>query len=219
MQELQDELIRNKNAPAVIPEPSKEEQNKRFYEDPAGFMGEFANKIQQKLTETVAPLQEQYAAFKRDSIVDGFINQAKVDPRISRNWNPQLEVYVRQQIAQMPPAQVNEQAFINVAVMGVGLQAMGQLPGSPTVSSNNPPAPPAPTNLPRNSEVIPPHLRPSNTPPAPINNNNGSNKVYRDLTENEARLAREMRMSKEDYLDMMDINKTQVVDTNIGKRA
>ncbi len=218
MQELQNQLVTVKTTPAPAPEPTKEEQNKRFYEDPAGFMGEFASKIQKQLTETVAPLQEQYLSFKRDSVVDGFINQAKVDPRISRNWNPQLEAYVRQQIAQMPPAQVNEQAFINVAVMGVGLQSMGQIPSPNAALNNNPPAPPAPTNLPRNSEVIPPHLRPTNTPPAP-NAQNGNTRQYRDLTENEARLAREMRMSKEDYLDMMDINKTQVVSTDIGKRA
>ncbi len=218
MQELQNQLVNVKTTPAPVPEPTKEEQNKRFYEDPAGFMGDFASKLQKQLEDTVAPMQEQYAAFKRDSVVDGFINQAKVDPRISRNWNPQLEVYVRQQIALMPPAQVNEQSFINVAVMGVGLQSMGQIPSPNAALNNNPPPTPTPTNLPRNSEVIPAHLRPTNTPPTPLSQN-GNTRQYRDLTENEARVAREMRMSREDYLDMIDIRKDQVTTTEIGKRA
>ena len=217
IQALNDELTRVRTAPPPVPEPTNEELNKQFYENPAGFMDRFAQKIDRRLQETVAPLQEQYQTFKRDTIVDGFVNQAKVDPRIAGKWNPQLEAYVRQQLANLPPAQVNEAAFINYAVNGIGLQTLGQLPGSTIPASNNPPAPPPPANLPRNAEVIPPHLRPTNTPPTPPAGPNGG-KQYRELTEDEARLAREMRMTKEEYLDLLSLNKSQVVDSTIGQR-
>src|SRR5678810_1091662 len=217
IQALQDQLIAAKSAPPPsAPAPTEEELNKSFYENPARFFAERENKIQKMLEQTVAPLQEQYQTFKRDSVIDGFIAQAKIDPRIAGSWNPQLESYVRTELAKMPPAQVNENAFIQIAVMGVGLQSLKQLPGSlPNSNTNVPPAAPAPTNLPSNSSVIPPHMRPTPTPPV----NTGANgKQYRDLTEDEARLAREMRMTKEEYLDFMSLDKNAVVSSTIGRR-
>src|SRR5678810_134755 len=219
IQALQDQLIAAKSAPPPsAPAPTEEELNKNFYENPARFFAERENKIQKMLEQTVAPLQEQYQTFKRDSVIDGFIAQAKIDPRIAGSWNPQLESYVRTELAKMPPAQVNENAFIQIAVMGVGLQSLKQLPGSlPNSNTNVPPAAPAPTNLPSNSSVIPPHMRPTPTPPTPVNT--GANgKQYRDLTEDEARLAREMRMTKEEYLDFMSLDKNAVVSSTIGRR-
>src|SRR5690242_14392456 len=114
IQALQDQLIAAKSAPPapVAPAPTEEELNASFYANPARFFAERENKIQQMLEKTVAPLQEQYQSYKRDSVIDGFIAQAKIDPRIAGSWNPQLESYVRAELAKMPPAQVNEQAFI-----------------------------------------------------------------------------------------------------------
>jgi len=218
IQALQDQLIAAKSAPPVAPAPAptEEELNKNFYENPARFFAQREDKIKQMLEQTVAPLQEQYQSFKRDSVVDGFIAQAKIDPRISGSWNPQLEAYVRAEISKVPPSQVNENAFIQVAVMGLGLQSIKQLPGSNLPNTSVPPVPPA--NLPSNSSVIPPHMRPTPTPPAPPNTGvNG--KQYRDLTEDEARLARELRMSKEEYLDMLGLDKTQVASSTVGRRT
>ncbi len=60
--------------------------------------------------------------------------------------------------------------------------------------------------------MIPPYLQPSSPP----QKTKTEGKQYRDLTENEDRLRRERNMSKEDWLEWLEIDATDVIDSKIG---
>jgi hypothetical protein len=66
--------------------------------------------------------------------------------------------------------------------------------------------------LEREDTQIPPYLAPSSPPHKKV----VEGKQYRDLTENEARLAKERNMSKEDYLNWLEVDATDVIDSKIG---
>jgi hypothetical protein len=221
VQELQNKLVEVANRASAPPPPpapkelTDEELNELYYKNPAAYFRIRDQKVKEELDRTVAPLQEMYAGFRRNTVVDGFVEKAKTDPRISKAWTPQLEQYIRDGSGRIPAEQLNEAAFAQIALIGVGMQAIGQLPGQTTIApANNPP----PTNqTPVNDRMItPPHMRPTNTPPAPpVANPNG--KTYRPLTENEVRLAREFKMTHEEYLDMLDERRGTVATSMVGR--
>lgn len=203
------------------PEPSVDDQNQEFWKNPVGVMNKL---IQAELQKTVGPLNERLT---RDSSLTAY-DRAKLNlkSQYSDIWD-KIEPYVDQFVQQATTQgmEVNDQLMNVAALTASGAYYRNQIPGVtpgapnpnptpapavPPVAPPNPnPAPPTPTSV-----FTPPHLRPS----APVIPGQEQQQVERrQLTENERRLARERKMTDEQYLDWLEVPPEGVIHTKIGK--
>jgi hypothetical protein len=113
---------------------------------------------------------------------------------------------------------VNDQLLSVAALAATGAYHRGLLgPVLPSPSPAPAPTPPPAAPAARADMATPPHLRPS--APAVPGHERPTSPPLRDLTENEARLARERGMTKEAFLSWIDVPADQVVHSKIGRPA
>lgn len=201
------------------PEPSPDDLNEQFWKNPSGVMGTL---IQKELATTVAPINERLNKLSQGQNLSAYDQmKAKVKAEYSDIWEriePAIDEWARG--SQAGGQEVTEQMLSIAALTASGAYYRGQLPGmegrppAPTAPPN--PAPPAPPTSGAPPVPAPPHLRPS-APPAP-GHEQPTKKESRDLTENEARLARERGQSKEEFLAWLDVPPEQVVHSKIGRK-
>jgi hypothetical protein len=175
----------------------------------------FANWMQQQQVQSVySQLKEQ---FRKHPTFSAFFNI------------PQAEMLLDQQVSQMPPANVNTQSVAGLISQIYGyMQLNNMIPQALVVTNQQQqftpniqqPAPQQPINQPTNNMPTPPHLRPS-APPMPTNNGQNltpKGNVRRQLTELERRVARENRLSEDDYIDYLNESPTNVYKSDIGQQ-
>lgn len=200
-----DELLRQKNAPPEV-KKSDEERKADFYKDPMMALEEVVKKVTAPLTDFVTGYRtnDEYARIK---------NEIKNDPRFAPKFaklEPVLDGLIKQALdggAVLSPGLV-----YSSVLAAIGLIEVGNIPG---VSFREE----APVSKPENKSesrpvITPPHLAPS-TPPQP----RAPEAKTRDLTENEKRLAREMKLTPEQYIELQqgDVMKLDSFKTKGGK--
>ncbi len=191
LRRLREEVTR-RNAP---PPPTSDEQKQRFFNNPMDVLRE-------EIQAGIAPILEITKGFKAQTEYDVIKNKFKNDPRYAEIF-PSIESYVDQIMAKSEKTETNMRTAVLVAA---GALQTGEIPRQ---SSNNP-APKVPvntnTNTNQNTQVTPAHLR--STPPAPPVPDNKPKIV---MTELERRLAREQRMTDEEYVRFRDMRPGDVV--------
>ena len=225
LREQQQELARLRQGQRTIesrvatienPPPSREDQNQRFWKDPVGVVGEL---IQGELKKTVDPINQYIAGQRTETAYDRM--KARLKGEYGDLW-PHIEGEVDRfvQAASGAGNQINDDLLNVAALAATGAYHRGLLggPHSGEAPNGTPPAPPqAPPQPapPVSRDMTPPHLRPS--APSVPGHERPQGRQYRDLTENEARLARERGMTKEAFLDWIEVPPDQVVHSKIGR--
>jgi hypothetical protein len=204
--------------PNVEPEPP-EQANEHFWKDPVGRMRKEIQDQIQPIVELVGGLNENsgYAAIKAQVAAE---NPAF---KVALERAPDL---IEQTMEGKPKTAENLRASILVVrgavdsglVPGVSFKEEAQ---NQFANQNQPPANQQPVVTPTTTSgndkmnQLPPHLRPS-APSPPANPEESKN--YRELSENEKRLAREQGMTDQQYLDLIAIPPHEVVTTDIAKK-
>lgn len=211
----ENELAKLKAEKEEAAKPTIEESAKTFYADPM-------KAITEALKEAVAPLhafknrfesESEYGKIKKGlmvnpvyaqhldnaeftSIIDGLINEGtKSGVEVSTNM---VEAAIKHTIGSIVTG--------DIVLMPVkGSKTMVKGVETKVVDKE----------LERVDMQIPPYLAPSSPPYKKVTDV----KQYRDLTENEARLARERGQSKEQYLDWLEVDPADVIDSKIGMPA
>jgi hypothetical protein len=186
-------------------------KNKSFYERPYEATQEL---VRAEVQAAVAPLVDLVRGNANRSDYDRIKDSFRVDPRFKPVFDAGLEPHIDRMIQNHAAAgQPVTKEIVLVAISGVkGAADLGLLgdfggnSGQPSMAG----VPPAPNSSPSGPTMVtPPHLRPS-APPAPGGSGDDKPKL-RDLTENEERLRRENRMTKEEFLAGMDMAAMDVV--------
>lgn len=209
---LNEQVSRNNNPPAP---PEAEITAEEYYKDPIAAQRRLINEA---LERTVKPLANEFYKMQAFSRLDQIIGQFKNDARFSPQWDNGVEQYVRNEAARLNPDHLNEQNVGAIVLVAIGMKASGLLAGSTPTSApapkNNNPTPTPSSTVPNRSDIVPPYLAPSSTPSADSNSNS---KKRRELNEHELRLAREKKMTPEQYLDWLDVPASAVVASEIGR--
>ncbi len=189
-------------------QPTLDERSKGFYADPVKI-------IREELQKAIAPLNEFKNRFESDSEYDRIKKGLKANPVFAEHLsNPQFESVVDQLIAegQRTGVQLNENIVIATIKHTIGDVVTGELvldiPKKTGNETGN-------ENKKEEERMIPPYLAPSSPP----QKTRGTEKQYRDLTENEDRLRRERGMTKEQYLNWLEVDSNDVIDSKIGIKA
>jgi hypothetical protein len=192
-----DSEIEELRKPAA-PTRSKDESKNAFFDDP---VNETTRIVNDALERQISPFRSFIERQEKNEQLETFIRNAKTNQYFSTKWNAGIEQYCRDNYHQLNP--VNEASFNAMVLSAFGLQGLGVIPGgAPTVNPND-----------RRSNIDPPIVPTDRGRPTLPQNG----KRYRDLTEDEAKLCRELKMTKEDYLDMLEISPDEVHKTTIGK--
>ena len=190
--------------------PTMEESAKEFYADPVGTM-------KKAMSEMVAPLNAFKDRFESDSEYIGIKKRLMVNPVFAQHLNnPQFSGIIDELIAEGTKngAQISE-GMVEAAIKHtIGSVVTGDIVLTP-VKGSEMESEKKGEETERESAFIPPYLQPSSPP----HKETVKGKQYRDLTENEARLARERGQSKEEYLDWLEVPATEVIDSKIGLSA
>jgi len=208
LNQLAGELETLKTKPAAPATPDMGALNKGFYEKPFETTQEI---VRREISEAIAPLKEFASAFSANSELDRIKNEFRGDPRIAQVF-ALGEVHIDELVnrAVRGGAKLTRELVMGAVANVKGGLDMGWIQvgaGAPI-----PAALPAPGGGP--SPLSPPHLRPS-APPAP---GPGDTKPkLRDLTEEESRLARENKMTQEEYLRALNMSAGAVTDPNAWK--
>lgn len=176
------ELLQSRSAPPAAPTRTPEEERNAFYENPRAAIREV---LTQELKETIAPLLAFANEAKATTQLDKLIAQVRTDPRVSSQWGPRLEAFIRSQLENVPPHQLNAQVVSSVTLAAIGQKTIGMIrEDSPSPAPVTPREPVAPA---------PPYMRPS-APAGPSNLNPAP--THRPLTELELRVLREFNAGK-----------------------
>ena len=182
-----------------------EESAKKFYADPMAA-------IHEALEKAVAPLNEFKNRFEGEAdyvrIKKGLMSNPVYAQHLA---NPQFAGIIDDLIADGQRGtgiQVNEQIVEAAIKHTLGSIVAGDVVIAPVAGVTTEEKP---GTKPEDS-VIPPYLQPS-SPPLPSRT---TEKQYRDLTENEARLAKERGQTKEQYLDWLEVDPSDVIDSKTG---
>lgn len=192
------ERLRNAQVNPPKPEPSKEEINKQYWEDPVSV-------IEERIKKTVAPLLDMQEQFRKEREINRYLNVYKNDPRFSKIFSL-IEPTVTKMLESSP--QLNDGIVQTAMLSAAGALAVGAIPGAALPTDNNNNRPQDNNNPPdKNKMTTPAHLRPS-APNAPVGNDNKPK--LRELTESEERLRREYKMTKEEFIKYMELPADQV---------
>ena len=197
---LQDLTIKEQKAavdtvssqPPPAPEPEPEPVNvssEEFFANPSESTRTIVSDvIQRELKEIVAPLEAQ--------LKKGFTRDAWDDADVPKTMRPMIEAVLKQRGIVNPDASTIKSAY-HLAVGQATVQGT-PLPGMETKTEPDPP--------PENTRVIPQH-NPSTQPIAQT-----AKKVeFEPLNENEARIAREQKMTHEEYRAWNAIHEDEVL--------
>ena len=189
--------VNNPPAPVVDPEKEKAE----YFENPAAYT---EKKLQQRLDETIKPINDFISEFRGSSRMEAAIAEVKESVEFKNQWDADVEQAVRQQLSTVNPAQINRNIVSHAAVNAIGLKAMGKIGRStPAPSSNNNPVPNTP----------PPNVRPSN-PPAPNHRPTNAEPV---VTENERVMARANGQTIKEFVFWRDVPEDKVMNAKWDK--
>ena len=200
------------NAPPQVPEITASE----FWNKP---LPHIAQIIRDETRKAVQPLYEFKQQVENQNKYDGLKGRFKNDPRY-KDIFPKIENIVDQMI-QQSGAEPTE-ALMNATILSaIGALHTGQLPGvtldEPRSNGNtqgNQNQMGQQNSQAQDTRVItPPHLRPS----APNIQPQDTKPKLRDLTELEDRLRRENNMTKEEFIQWMDLPAHEVAHAKIGK--
>ena len=200
------ELAELKAKADEVSKPSVEDEAKAFYANPRKV-------IMEVMEEVVAPLNVFKDRFENETEYTKIKRGLMANPVYAQHLNnPQFAAIVDELIAegQRTTGNVNEgmvEAAIKHTIGSIvtGDVVLAAVPGSEVVTEKG-----KETKV--EDQLIPPYLA-SSSPPY---KEKETVKQYRDLTENEARLARERGMTKEVYLDWLEVDPADVIDSKIG---
>ncbi len=185
--------------------PTMEQSAKEFYADPVGTM-------KKALAEAVAPLNVFKDRFESESEYVKVKRNLMVNPVYAQHLNnPQFSSIIDELIAegQKTTGQVSE-AMVEAAIKHtIGSIAVGDVVLNPVKGTENGDKG---KEVETESAFIPPYLAPSSPPRKKAE----AKKQLRELTENEARLAKERNMGKEAYLAWLEVDPSDVIDSKIG---
>lgn len=215
-------LVREQNAriqamqdarPATIapaPAVSVEDSRTSYFNDPETRTRAI---LKEEMERTIAPLMELARGFRGEGTpYNSLKSQFKNDPRFKDLLSdPNIESAVD---AMMAKSELKAENMTAALVNAAGLKMTGQLETVLIANGIRPSAissTPAPSPMP----VTPPHIRPS-APPSP---NTPEPTKRRELTENELRLARERRMTKDVFLDWIEAPAGEVATSKIGRAS
>lgn len=199
-----DDRLRKVEAP---PGPSAEELNQGFWKDPIGTMkGMITEVVSAELKATVRPLNEA----AQETAYDRMKAKLKVQyPDVWDKISPSVDAFITN--ATSKGVELNEE-LIGIAGSAVyGNYVRQELAAGRTIGTPSPDPSrgrPAPVS-------DPPHLRPS-APQIPGKEEEAPK--LRDLTENEARLARERKQTKEEFLAWLEVPPEGVIYSKIGRK-
>ena len=183
----------------VDPEKEKAE----YYENPGLYTD---SKIDKRLKETIAPINQFIAELRGREVVDKLIDEVKNLVQFKGQWDSNVESAVRQQLATVNPAQINRTLVSHAAINAIGLKAMG------AIGSSTPTPTPNPTSVPNNA---PPNVRPSN-PPAPRPQGSSAEP---ELNENERRMARENGQTPKEFVFWRDLPPNKLMTAKWDKKT
>src|SRR5215203_2785 len=202
IQNLNSQMEQRQTQVAQAPQPTTDELKQRFYNDPHGATRDI---IREELKQAIQPLQDFTQNFRSETQTERLLTRFKADPRFAPMWDSNIEETVTALLRNVAPASINEQTIQAAIVNAIGLKAVGMLPGGnrQPVNNNSAPTPNGGNGEQRteNRAVPPAHMRPS-APPSPSTPAGGQR--VRQLTEGEKRLARENRMTDQEYLYWLD---------------
>ena len=199
------ELAELRAAKEEAAKPSVEDSAKDFYANPA-------KAIKDALAEAIAPLNAFKSRFESDSEYGRVKKNLMANPVFAQHMaNPEFSAIIDELVSKGTEAgtEVSE-GMVEAAIKHtIGSIVTGDVVLSPVKGSE--------TTVEvketgREDTFIPPYLAPSSPP----HKKTVEGKQYRDLTENEARLAKERGMTKEDYLNWLEVDATDVIDSKIG---
>jgi hypothetical protein len=179
-----------------LPPKSVEDEAKEYFTSPRTV-------IREELKETVKPLVDFVSSFRQENEYEKIKNRLRADPQFKRVLEIG-EAYIDQSMQGQP---VSEDAVRAVALSVAGAAALGMLPGASITETQ-----PKPKQQGGNVN-IPPNIRPSAPPQSPE-----PKQTVRELTENERRLARENKMSPEEYLAWLEADSIDVATSDIGSK-
>lgn len=188
--------------------PDSKALNQAFYEKPFETVRDV---VRREVSEAIAPLKEFTSSFAAGNELDRLKMELKADPRLAAVFQigeAHIDQLVRN--ALNGGAKLTRELIMGAVSSVKGGIDLGWISAGPLA----PPGAPAPAGGPAPEPIIPPHLRPS-APPAP-----GPGDVkpkLRDLTEEEARLARENKLTPEEYLRALDMPAGQVANPEAWK--
>jgi hypothetical protein len=184
-------------APAT-PAPSAEDLKTQFYNDPVNTTRSI---VEEALSRTIAPLNDFVRGLRIEgSPYDRMLSKFRADARFAPVLQDPHVLAAVEKI--MGAAELNEVNMQSAIVHAMGLKSMGLLGTMVEAPRSNEPAPAPAAPTPTPSTVIPPHVRPSGSP-GPAGPTNNAPRA-RQLTETEKRLARENRMTDEQYLKWLE---------------
>ena len=201
-----DELRATKKEEA---KPTVDESAKQFYADPAKM-------IKDALAEAIAPLNQFKDRFETDSEYGRIKKNLMVNPVFAQHLaNPEFSSIIDELVIEgtRSGTKVSE-GMVEAAIKHtIGSIVTGDVVLKPVKGSETTVVEGKETE--REDTQIPPYLAPSSPP----HKKTVEGKQYRDLTENEARLAKERNMTKEAYLDWLEVDPSDVIDSKIGVPA
>ena len=189
--------------------PTIEESAKKFYADPA-------KAISEALAEAIAPLNAFKDRFETDSEYERVKKSLMVNPVFAQHMaNPEFASIIDELVIQGTKSGTKvSEGMVEAAIKHtIGSIVTGDVVLKPVKGLETTVVEGKETE--REDTQIPPYLAPSNPP----HKKTVDIKQYRDLTENEARLAKERNMTKEAYLDWLEVDPSDVIDSKIGVPA
>ena len=187
--------------------PTMEESAKKFYADPVGVMKE-------ALEAAVAPLNAFKDRFEGEADYVRIKKGLMSNPVYAQHLNnPQFAGIIDELIADGQRGtgiEVSERIVEAAIKHTLGSIVAGDIVIAPVKGVTTEETTEAKTE--EENKLIPPYLQPSSPP----QKSRTTEKQYRDLTENEARLAKEKGQTKEQYLDWLEVDPADVIDSKIG---
>lgn len=205
------ELAELKTKSEEVAAPTLEESAKRFYADPVGTMKE-------AMAEMVAPLNAFKDRFESDSEYTKIKRSFATNPAFAEHLsNPQFVGVVDDIMAegQKIGTKINANNVEAAIIHTIGSIAVGNVvidPIKPDGGEENKGEEVKVDDKGNEAGFIPPYLAPGSPP----QRKTSTEKQYRELTENEARLARERGQTKEEYLNWLEVDPADVIDSKIG---
>jgi hypothetical protein len=188
------------------------------------FISNGRNIIAEEIEKRLAPFSSFVQKQEAQTAYNGLKEQFKKHPTFAPFFNiPQAESMLDQQAANLTLANVNMQSVAGLISQIYGYLQLNNMVPQPQFNQpqiNNQPQQPInnqPMNNNNNNPIQPPYLRPS-APPAPTNNGlnlTPKGNVRRQLSELERRIARENRLSDDDYIDWLNEG-ANVTSSDIG---
>ncbi len=202
------ELAELRAAKEEAAKPTVEESAKSFYADPA-------KAIKDALAEAIAPLNEFKDRVESETSYDRIKKNLMANPVYAQHLgNAQFSAVVDALVAegQKTTGQVTEAMVEATIKHTIGSVVTGDIVLTPVKGSETNETLTTDRSKEEEAKLIPPYLQPSSPPFRKADDK----KQYRDLTENEARLAKERGMTKEQYLDWLVVDPSDVIDSKIG---